>query len=126
MTPAETAQLLAKVQLGDNRQVDALTVREWHDTLGHLDLADAIEAVRRHRQTSLEYLMPAHVIAGARRVREQAATEARKHRQLESRRVDDELQQQPSTREHVWRAMLADPRESEATKQFIRERLGGA
>lgn len=68
MTIDECKRVLAKIQLGDNRQVDELTLREWHDTIGHLNFADAVEAVRLHRQNSTDYLMPAHVVAGAKAV----------------------------------------------------------
>lgn len=61
MTPEDTARVVAKIQLGDNRVVDALTVREWHDSIGHLEYEDCIAAVTLHRQSSTEYLMPAHI-----------------------------------------------------------------
>lgn len=123
MNLTETAQVLAKVQLGDNRVVDALTVREWHDAIGHLAVHEAIEAVRLHRRESLDYLMPAHVVAGARRVRAAAQAEQRKDRQLESRRDSDVWREQGSGRDRVWRAMLDDPDESERTKAWIRGQL---
>lgn len=67
MTIDECKKVMAKIQLGDNRQVDELTLREWFDTIGHLKFEDAIEAVRLHRRESLEYLMPAHLVANVRR-----------------------------------------------------------
>ena len=67
MNRNEVVKVLAKIQLGDNRAVDALVVDEWEDTIGHLRFDDAIQAVRFHRQESTAWLMPAHVIAGARR-----------------------------------------------------------
>jgi hypothetical protein len=70
MTPDQTAKVLAKIQLGDNRVVDALTLREWLDTIGYLDFDDAIQAVTLHRRESTEYLQPAHVIRNAKRIRE--------------------------------------------------------
>lgn len=66
MTVDEVKQVLAKVQLGDNRQVDRLVLAEWQDTIGDLDFADAIEGVRMHRRESTEYLLPAHVRANVR------------------------------------------------------------
>lgn len=123
MNLQETAQVLAKIQLGDNRQVDELTVREWHDSIGHLTVHEAIEAVRLHRQESTAYLMPAHVVANVHRVRDRVAAEARKDRQVESRRQELELRARQRSREDVWRDMLADPHESERTKAWIREQL---
>ena len=70
MTKSECAKVLAKIQLGDNRQVDALTLEEWFDTIGHLAFEDAVGAVRLHRQESTDWLMPAHVIRGAARLSE--------------------------------------------------------
>lgn len=65
----ETAKVLALIRLGDNRQVDEAVVRHWHDLIGDLPVGDALEAVRSHRRGSTEWLTPAHVRAGVRRVR---------------------------------------------------------
>jgi len=70
MTRSEMAKVLAKIQLGDNRQVDALVLEEWFDTLGHLLFVDAIAAVTEHRRTTSDWLTPAHIVAGVRRVKE--------------------------------------------------------
>lgn len=68
MTKQEVAKLLAKISLIDNRKVDALTLAEWFDIVGHLDFVLAVEAVREHRQTSTDYLQPAHIVAIAYRL----------------------------------------------------------
>lgn len=73
----ETARVVGKIQLGDNRHVDDLVIREWHDTIGHLTFEDAINAVTMHRQESTAYLMPSHVIAGARRLAQERAMRQR-------------------------------------------------
>lgn len=125
MNLRETAQLLAKVQLVDNRQVDELTVREWHDLLGHIELAHALEAVRMHRRSSSDYLLPAHVARGAALVRERLVAQGRLERQLAARQLEARARATATPRDVVWQRMLADPDESEATKRFIRERLGG-
>jgi hypothetical protein len=57
----ETANVLAKIQLGDNREITPLVIQEWHDTIGDLPYADAVEAVRMHRRDTTAYLMPAHI-----------------------------------------------------------------
>lgn len=62
MTIEEVAKVLAKIQLVDNREISKLVVLEWFDLIGHLDFDAAIEAVRVHRQTSTEYLQPAHIV----------------------------------------------------------------
>lgn len=61
MNEAELKQVVAKIQLGDSRQVDALVLREWNDNIGMLKFEDAIEAVSMHRRESVEYLQPAHI-----------------------------------------------------------------
>lgn len=78
----ETAAVLAKIKLGDNRQVDnaGLVLNEWHDAIGDLDYLDAIAAVVLHRRESTDYLMPAHIRIGARRAKEAREREQRKQR----------------------------------------------
>jgi hypothetical protein len=63
MNRSETAKLLAKAQLIDNRTVDRATVEAWHEAIGHQDYAEAMEALFRHRQTSTDWLEPAHINA---------------------------------------------------------------
>jgi hypothetical protein len=89
MTVEECKQLLAKIQLGDNRQVDRLVILEWFETIGHLKFEDARGAVTLHRQESTEYLTAAHVCAGARRVRElrERAERVNAFRAIESNQI---------------------------------------
>jgi len=61
MNKEELAQVVAKIKLGDNREVTELHLREWFDNIGNLRLEDAIEAVSMHRRESVEYLQPAHI-----------------------------------------------------------------
>ncbi len=65
----QTAQLVALIQIGDNRRVDRAVIAAWHDLVQDLPLDDALEAVRVHRRESTDYLLPAHVIAGVKRLR---------------------------------------------------------
>lgn len=71
MNIQETAAVLAKIKIGDNREVDSkgLVLREWHEAIGHLNFGDAIEAVAMHRRESTDYLLAAHVVANVKRVR---------------------------------------------------------
>lgn len=69
MDLGQTGQLLALVQIGDNRRVDRAVIAAWHDLVHDLPLDDALDAVRQHRRESTDYLLPAHVIAGVRRIR---------------------------------------------------------
>lgn len=61
------AILLAKVQLGDNRHVDGLTLDYWLDTIGDLELQPALDALRRfRRERPGVYLEPGHLLELAR------------------------------------------------------------
>lgn len=73
MSIDELKQVLAKIQLGDSRQVDRLILAEWNDTIGHLDFADSITAVTMHRRESDKYLMPSHIVANVRRIQHDRA-----------------------------------------------------
>ncbi|WP_157156252.1 hypothetical protein [Diaminobutyricimonas sp. LJ205] len=81
MTPDQTAKVVARIQAGDNRTVDRTTVAHWHEAIGHLEYQDALQAVVNHFRETADYLMPAHVIAGARRIREERA-EKEHHAQI--------------------------------------------
>jgi len=59
----EVANVLARVQLGDNRTTDEVVLRSWIQEIGDLDFQDAVEAVVLHRRESTDWLMPAHVRA---------------------------------------------------------------
>lgn len=61
MNISETAAVLAKIRLIDNREVNELVIREWHDAIGHLSYGDAVAAVREHRKNTTDYLQPAHL-----------------------------------------------------------------
>lgn len=61
MNRSEMARLLAKIQLGDRRQVTDLVVDDWMETIGHLAYQDAYTAVVTHRRDSTEYLQPGHI-----------------------------------------------------------------
>lgn len=89
MNLADTGDLIARVKVGDNREVDdlGLLITDWYEAIGHLDLADCLEAVRIHRGTSKEYLGTAHIAAGvklivARRERAQRVVESFARRAL--------------------------------------------
>lgn len=74
MTIEETAVLLAKIQLGDNRQVDELTIVYWHETIGDLTLEQALTALKRfRRERPGTYLEPGHLLELADIIDEQAA-----------------------------------------------------
>lgn len=65
----ETADLLAEVQLIDNRRVEEATLVAWHRLVDDLDYSEAVEAVRLHFRTSTAYLTPAHLRVAVDRIR---------------------------------------------------------
>jgi hypothetical protein len=69
MTPDQTKTILAKAALLDNRTVDLAVIKAWHEVVGHLDYRDAMAGLDAHRAESTDYLMPAHLIAQARKAR---------------------------------------------------------
>jgi hypothetical protein len=82
MNYEEVGKVLAKIKVGDNRQIDdqGLVLSEWFDSIGDLNFADAIAAVVLHRRESTDYLLPAHVRAGARRARDSRERDERRQR----------------------------------------------
>lgn len=82
MKESETAKILAKAALIDNRHIDRETVKAWHEIIGHLDFGVALVALTIHRRTSTEYLMPAHIISSVRRARDELAVETNRARAL--------------------------------------------
>lgn len=73
MNRLEMSRLLAKIQLGDRRQVTDLVIADWLETIGHLAYQPAYEAVVAHRRESTEYLMPAHITQRVRKANPQQA-----------------------------------------------------
>lgn len=70
MNLVETGQLLTVAAAFDNRQVSKETALVWFEVLKNVDYEDALVALREHHKSSTDYLMPAHIVAGARRERE--------------------------------------------------------
>lgn len=71
MTDHELALVVARIQAGDNRTVDRVTMNHFRDTIGHLAHADALEAVSIHFRESTEYLTAAHINRIAHRLAEE-------------------------------------------------------
>jgi len=65
MNLKETNTALALVQAFDRRTVGEVDVRAWQSVLGDLEVADVMEAVRRHYADNSDWMMPAHVRRGA-------------------------------------------------------------
>lgn len=68
MTEKELHQLLIEISALDHRTVTPYTVAAWYPILGKFDYALALEAMRNHFGTSTDYLLPAHIAIGCRRI----------------------------------------------------------
>jgi hypothetical protein len=71
MNDAELIKVIARIQAGDNRQVDQITLAHWRDMIGEYNFADAIAAVVMHFKHSTAYLQPAHIVENIRTVRDE-------------------------------------------------------
>ena len=69
MNADQVTMLLARIQVLDNRQVDALTIEAWTPLMATVDYGEAVAAVNRHFTESTEYLKPAHIVQGIRKHR---------------------------------------------------------
>jgi len=69
VTRADAARLLGIAAAIDNRKVTEEAATMWAQILGGLDPEDCARAITQHFTDSTEWLMPAHVRAGVRRIR---------------------------------------------------------
>lgn len=69
MNTEEVTMLLTRIQVLDNRQVDQLTIEAWEPLMASTTYDDAVAAVNEHFRTSERYLLPVHVVEGARSAR---------------------------------------------------------
>jgi hypothetical protein len=67
MNTEELTILLTRIQVLDNRQVDALTIQAWTPLMANVSYADAVAAVNDHYSTTTDYLQPAHITQGVAR-----------------------------------------------------------
>lgn len=84
MKLSETFQVLARAALFDNRSVVPEVVQVWHEVIGHVPLADALDAVAAHYAQTDRRLMPVHVLDWC---DERAEERARAERIAEQERV---------------------------------------
>lgn len=69
MTPAEAAALLAVAAAFDNRKPDADAAKAWSVALDGYRFEDCRDAIVAHYRSSSDWIMPAHVVAGVKRIR---------------------------------------------------------
>lgn len=84
MNRAETSDLLALIARYDNRRIDDATVIAWHAVLGDLPFNDCVIATTRHFSESTDYLMPVHIVRGAREVERERVRAERERLAIES------------------------------------------
>ena len=77
MEEREAFQLLTLASARDGRTVSQATARVWASDLERIALVDAVQAAQLHYRESTDWLMPAHVIKNAVRVRNRREREAR-------------------------------------------------
>lgn len=69
MTRAEVAALLSMCSAYDSRTIGEADVLAWHRIIGHLPAVQAQAAVVDHYTRESRRIMPADVMAGAKRIR---------------------------------------------------------
>ena len=87
MLLSETAKILAKIQLLDNRTVDRTIVEAWHEAIGRFEFADAMAALTLHRQESTEYVLPAHIKSNITRAKAIRNRDEARQRAIETARI---------------------------------------
>lgn len=68
MNEVETGKLLTFISGLDNRKLSKETILAWHQLLGDVHFEDALEAARQHYRDSRDWLMPADLVQGAKRI----------------------------------------------------------
>lgn len=82
LNKAEVAKVLTRASAIDNRVVTEESVTAWFELLAGVEYELAVEAVNDHFKRSTEYLLPAHVIGGARIARDRRERDERRTRAL--------------------------------------------
>jgi hypothetical protein len=64
----EVGQFLAALSAHDNRTTSAESMEVWHQALDKVPYELARQALAEHIRTSTDYVQPAHIVAGARKL----------------------------------------------------------
>jgi len=67
----QTGILLAKIALIENREATNETILAWNEILADVNFDDAMEALLQHYRHSTESCKPAHIVRGARAIKEE-------------------------------------------------------
>lgn len=73
MNLEQTAQLLIIIGTFDNRTVSAENITAYHEVLNDIQYEDALEAVKMHFKISNEWIMPSHIRAHVKAIRNDRA-----------------------------------------------------
>lgn len=79
MTPADVIDVLTKCAAYDQRTVGEADVMAWHEILGRVERADALEAVRVHYAETRDRAMPADIRKLAATIRDARQGRERQH-----------------------------------------------
>lgn len=71
MTIEETAKLLAKIALIENKSATDEQIVAWAEILSDVMFVDANEALVRHYKSSTESVKPAHIYRGAKEAKQE-------------------------------------------------------
>jgi hypothetical protein len=66
VTAPEAAALLAYAAGYDNRQPDQFAASSWAEALEDIDFTDARQVIKKHYQSTRDWIMPSDVINGVR------------------------------------------------------------
>ena len=78
MLESEAFKLLTLASARDGRAVTQAHAKVWVEDLGQLEYLEAAGAMKLHYQESDKWILPAHIIANVKRVRELRAREQRR------------------------------------------------
>jgi hypothetical protein len=117
MNKVDVAKLLTRASAVDNRVVTEETVEAWYEILCDVYYPAAVDAINEHFKTSTEYLLPGHIVAGAKRSLERLEREKKREEMLDpasernlSLEQSSELRRQPiPTCEHGVTIVRCDP-----------------
>lgn len=65
----QTGLLLVKISLVDNRDASPQTILAWQEILFDTDFQDALQALLEHHRESTEWVKPAHIVQGAKKIK---------------------------------------------------------
>lgn len=89
MNLTDTDQLLTLIQNMDKRKIDDAAVLLWQQILGDLEYTDCVRAAINHFRESTDYLLPAHIVAGARAIERERIREDNHRKALEAAPATD-------------------------------------